>query len=346
MLLRDRLMSEPWTPMVDPRYRCASTSFVGHIIRGRAELSDAPVFDISNVAQYFYGGTPQEIWGICHDFPRPMPPFRQTWMEWRVPVGMNSLGTISKISFRDTFPRFGCLVTCKENTPENLKPLRSTKAAREMLSPEECPLMIGLSMFAEHRMVGVACMAQIHFGLNPDWQPVPLTREHQKSGIVTYVIPAVDISKTDGADLELWQTVGSETSSVAYPAMLALSLLNCKNVTTHKVGTPAKLLKKHQRHHPGRVVTAEHHIIDINPMTQRIQRETGETGYSSGAASIVRGHFKDYTKGGGLFGRIKGLFWWDQQLHVPGASVEYNVKNATEALVKARARSVAEPVEQ
>ncbi len=31
---------------------------------------------------------------------------------------------------------------------------------------------------------------------------------------------------------------------------------------------------------------------------------------------IVRGHFKDYRNGGGLFGKLKGLYWWD--MHVAG----------------------------
>jgi hypothetical protein len=34
------------------------------------------------------------------------------------------------------------------------------------------------------------------------------------------------------------------------------------------------------------------------------------------ALHIVRGHFKDYTKGSGLFGKYQGIYWWDA--HVAG----------------------------
>ena len=29
---------------------------------------------------------------------------------------------------------------------------------------------------------------------------------------------------------------------------------------------------------------------------------------------ICRGHFKDFREGTGLFGKLKGMYWWNQQL--------------------------------
>ena len=48
------------------------------------------------------------------------------------------------------------------------------------------------------------------------------------------------------------------------------------------------------------------------------------------ALHICRGHFKDFREGRGLFGRTKGLFWWDAQVRgTIDAGIsdhEYNVK--------------------
>jgi hypothetical protein len=75
-------------------------------------------------------------------------------------------------------------------------------------------------------------------------------------------------------------------------------------------------------------------IIEIRPITERIAQMSGSSGYSKAAASIVRGHFKDYSNGAGLFGRYKGMFWWDQRVAVAPESVEYRFKNAVGALDK------------
>ena len=55
--------------------------------------------------------------------------------------------------------------------------------------------------------------------------------------------------------------------------------------------------------------------LEIEPM-KRILRTEGQsekTGLRQ-ALHICRGHFKDYSKGGGLFGKYKGLYWWESQV--------------------------------
>jgi hypothetical protein len=32
------------------------------------------------------------------------------------------------------------------------------------------------------------------------------------------------------------------------------------------------------------------------------------------AIHICRGHFKDFSKGSGLFGKFKGMYWWESQV--------------------------------
>lgn len=48
------------------------------------------------------------------------------------------------------------------------------------------------------------------------------------------------------------------------------------------------------------------------------------------ALHICRGHFKDYSKGKGLFGKYKGLYWWDSQVRgteeAGRIEKDYNIK--------------------
>ena len=112
-----------------------------------------------------------------------------------------------------------------------------------------------------------------------------------------------------------------------YPMLLALSFLHCKNVTMRRED-PC-----HQRKppkHPGDCQRLHYHVLDIQPMQKVLHTEghSHTTGLQK-ALHICRGHFKDYREKG-LFGRNKGLYWWDSQVRgksTAGITVkDYNVK--------------------
>ena len=45
----------------------------------------------------------------------------------------------------------------------------------------------------------------------------------------------------------------------------------------------------------------------------------GEAGDRTGRRlHLARGHFKDFRNGPGLFGKYKGIYWWDQQMRGSG----------------------------
>jgi len=52
--------------------------------------------------------------------------------------------------------------------------------------------------------------------------------------------------------------------------------------------------------------------LEIEPMKKVLKSEGNidEVGLQR-ALHICRGHFKDYSNGKGLFGKHKGLYWWD-----------------------------------
>lgn len=57
------------------------------------------------------------------------------------------------------------------------------------------------------------------------------------------------------------------------------------------------------------------HTLNIKPMKEVIASESIRNGVGfHNALHICRGHFKDYSKGAGLFGKNKGLYWWEMHM--------------------------------
>jgi len=93
------------------------------------------------------------------------------------------------------------------------------------------------------------------------------------------------------------------------PALFALSLMHCRNVTAEPVDPPAALSRKYRRR-TGRPLT-RYHVLNIEPMSRVLdaQGEAGTKGLGH-ALNICRGHFKRYTDDAPLFGRYTGHWWW------------------------------------
>ncbi|MCC6362989.1 MAG: hypothetical protein IT165_05660 [Bryobacterales bacterium] len=102
---------------------------------------------------------------------------------------------------------------------------------------------------------------------------------------------------------------------LALPALLATSFLHCRNVSTQQNVPPPKLSKAFNRRQGRPLVQFK--TLAIEPMKEvlRKQGRVEQNGLSK-ALHLCRGHFKDYRNSAGLFGKHKGLFWWD--LHARG----------------------------
>lgn len=100
-----------------------------------------------------------------------------------------------------------------------------------------------------------------------------------------------------------------------FPMWLALSFCHCKNVQI--VPQTFTRYGKAQRYR-GRP-RVMYHTLNIQPMRTvlRSEGDSATTGLKR-ALSICRGHFKDYAQGKGLFGKLHGLYWWEQ--HLRGSS--------------------------
>jgi hypothetical protein len=101
-----------------------------------------------------------------------------------------------------------------------------------------------------------------------------------------------------------------------YPALFAMSLLHCRNTTVVDAEPRVKIDRKRNRIGQERSFF-KFKVLDIKPMMSVLKKEGRiEQQGIRYALHICRGHFKDYRDGRGLFGKVKGLFWWD--MHARG----------------------------
>jgi hypothetical protein len=92
------------------------------------------------------------------------------------------------------------------------------------------------------------------------------------------------------------------------PFLLAVSFLHCKNVELIDGSVPRKLARKwHARY---QLWPSPYKTLVIEPMKRILEQEgrAAETGIKL-ALHLCRGHFRDYRKGPGLFGKHHLLVW-------------------------------------
>lgn len=96
-------------------------------------------------------------------------------------------------------------------------------------------------------------------------------------------------------------------------AIFTLSLMNCKN-TELIDHDPTPLTKKQKKQ--GQQVGTVYKTIKVHPMRKVYQDNNEEipTEANEMPLHIIRGHFKDFRNGAGLFGKFRDIFWWEQQV--------------------------------
>jgi hypothetical protein len=103
------------------------------------------------------------------------------------------------------------------------------------------------------------------------------------------------------------------------PCMLAVSFMNCKNVTTTAIEPDAKLNR--ERTKAGLKPFLRYHTINIDPMKRVLKIEGNiETEGLKRALHICRGHFATYSPEKPLFGHFAGTVW--KPAHVRGTPDE------------------------
>lgn len=159
--------------------------------------------------------------------------------------------------------------------------------------------LLRIDLFVEYFGVVRGPVFGIIIGLDPDGAPIDAGHELEYYGMGT---PHV----RDGLAVR----------SRVLGCLFALSLANCRNVEL----VPYTLPRAMRRRHDG-PAHAQYYTLNIEPILRRRERPLearSDQEHAALALHLCRGHFKDYRAGGGLFGRNKGLFWWN--LHARGTA--------------------------
>lgn len=246
---------------------------------------------IDNVAEYYLLNA-QDEWHIERDAPNLAPPFEEFWMEWEEPE------TIVTDGFTKKNPRWR---------------LRTGLFFRSALVEDTITKWdIDVSVFSGLKGGGISDSAY-DFKMNVTANgEIP---RRQDGRLCLSVIPSVRTTEYHARGLGRQPTDHEEMANAAYflwPGILAISFMHCKNVDMIENVPPILPMTNKRAQHPPRT---KYYTLNIRPM-QRILEDEGHisTNGLKQALHICRGHFKDYRDGAGLFGRYKGMYWWESQV--------------------------------
>jgi len=328
--LYDRIMRNKWTPE-----------------ELKESLREATVVGLDNVARYLFTDTPQEEWNFLTDFPNVAPPFQHAFYEARKCEHIRTIkdGKEILMPWGPDRPQAWGVETISGDVnwdmvekstrqiwgPQNLDWKEQSKKTLERIYAQEPKWMVELYLYTEG--------GGFDFPY-PWWSWMFLiTAEGQFVRMPTAEHPS-KIIKTEldsrGEEEAIWiitgpgkytprgliEKVKNDTTGefaigvsrafpwVMYIQFMGISMMHCRNVELVTNRPPLPLNKKNIKHHGIPLTTYK--TLTIEPVKKILDTEgrQGEVGVKK-ALHICRGHFKTY-RGRGLFGKLKGVFWWTE----------------------------------
>lgn len=317
----DQIFREGYVMEVRPgtlrHYRVGEPMAEGAVL----PFTHAQPFIVDNVTAYMYAGTSQNVW-FSTDFPNCAPPAPVFWMETRQPPAIRTETAVLPWPGQYAWGALFQSVDVTQRPDVLAVAARAFHGAAQDRFAEarwayQCFPFVLLDRAAPvfgPVMVGM-CLVDAHGALLPHWIPAACGQS---------VCTCPRTHRTHSA-VEAWWTVHLDAWPSAhlrerrevcrpllFPFWLALSFLHCKNVTA----TPTDPCHPRGKRRPQDPCRRVHYkVLDIHPMQRLLQRErTAHQGDLRQALHIMRGHFKNYQDGSGLFGKHHGLYWWDQRL--------------------------------
>ncbi len=311
------------------------------LTKGLPDRTQLQAVNITNAAAWFFDDTkniivkpfaleiPDKIfaWKWDSDFPAVIPPFPVTWMEYKIPKWIGDI-----VDADDAFTEVG------NNTDTMGYLIRAEPLQHEggWLITWESWRMLNARLERQEHKTGYwgRWFNALEGSLHPSWK---MTAECTRQGeLITdsilyefvdedgeyYVETEATIEQkrqdTDETDNFIFGDgnwlYGYEIWGTFHPVLFATSLMHAKNV--HLVDSPLPPAVAKRRRREGKpAVTFKTLTIESMRKQAATAAEGGSTD-AKRAMHIVRGHFKDYRNSGGLFGKHKGLYWWD--MHVAG----------------------------
>lgn len=284
-----------------------------------ALMTRCQVYEVTNVAHYLANSG--QTFHHFSDFPNVGPLHPLYWMEWSLPPAY-------QLSSDGCPDRLGLLFWQEAPTEEGISQLSVTvwsERSKKVLPEYVWRLAFdstGYPMLLETRDLGLVdswCpftpaardrgeRIKIPDGLTEEQARAMLAELETERAELTERIEQMDREIEEDNERLAEVLAKYLRHFVLFPALMAHSLLACKNVDTDSHTPPAKLSRKHERKRGVPLVTYK--TLRIQPMGARSDHE-GEVSFDGGKAlHIVRGHFKTFTPERPLFGRVVGTYWW------------------------------------
>lgn len=303
-LMYDRMLRNGWNVPGQETFTVQErsiTDYSNRIIQDA--LQKAEVIKADNVAHYFYEVDAKDDWDLKSNFPNIAPPFERCWIEWEVSKHLHVDDKFLDNRVSELVDRMGALVIAAVAPADQ----PDIKWGLEILM---------FSELASGIIAGPIFDAALLVGPNGQFHPI----SESENQYYYMRLPSHGRSQSELDNLPT-ETREQLTSIIvfAYPALLTFCFLHCKNVDLITNNPPPKLSHAYQKRHKQPLV--QYKTLDIQPIREILKREgdSEKTGLKM-ALHICRGHFKDFSKGKGLFGRYKGMYWWESQ--VRGSGVE------------------------
>jgi hypothetical protein len=288
--------------------------------RIRGLLRDAVVFDITNVSDYYFGGTDKEWFDPKEDFSCLRPGYSHFWMEasrppkirsvlelnpdrMRLPDRVGVLGRVHDMHDAEVM-RFTAQQVGVRNKhyAREAGAYESDKFVIEKIGKEilDAEVMLVLTSFVERNRTLYGPMHHSYCWLRENGTLIDYSMKVEVEAGHLGPRP----KETDG-----WE-------NYTYPAMMALDMVHTRNVRVVDVRSPAKLAKKHLKKQG--VGSVSWKTITILPYVTRFQveKDVYREGLGSRQFEILPGHYAHYGMvgpggwmRGKLFGKIVGRFW-------------------------------------
>lgn len=321
----------------------------------RSSLLEAQVFLVQNVCQYLYEETEQEEFSM-EGFPNLAPPFPTMFFEWGRPRYSRSTETgfrTADQAFGD-IQRMGALMLASDVTAQMVQDTTSLHMLyglmmRIKLCDDEGWRRLVAAFGREPRAEEVASAIVGRGGSAALGQIVQELKDKTCEGIektdLRWNIALYTFLETKRREITCLPYIegwglrgdgtflsGTYTEAIFDPSLqaqqqtfslgvhlvpcMATSFMHCKNVSDITVSPSER--QNRARIKDGKDPLVSYQVLEIHPMRQ-VLREEGDVEAQGlrKALHICRGHFKDYQRGSGLFGKAHGLYWWES--HVRGA---------------------------
>lgn len=288
------------------------------LTEGHPDRTQIQPINITGASNWFYQDNPQNTWDVREDFPAIVPPFPYMWMEFKAPKRINNNGKITDIT--PFVESVGCNSMVQEVAKEDWRKVIEQDVIRQMLFGMAASKGMKTQGDSSNDNTQKALQAGREARWIAFWNFFAATERHgltKLPSVAAYIDPQglmVPENYIIFGEQRVLQAVGTDFAEVLSPFLFATSLMHAKNVTLENEFIDPKIVRRRAKDGKPAITFK---VLQINPIRRQSDKEhsAGETA-AKRAMHIVRGHFKDYRDGAGLFGKFKGLYWWD--MHVAG----------------------------